>query len=190
MGYVETKKDGPICKVLARLTPQTSVNNTPYHVSVSINEESKSILGATCNCQAPSGKISIQNPFWVYFHFMTYLGNCKHQTALIFWLLRRSEEPSPTEVACYWKKSVLSTIKNLKAKTVDELSGRNTDIERAEDSLLKMFIDRGKDTNKTAFVIRYSEHRKEKTLYIDHLMLAFMDSRRKFTHTNFINFCS
>lgn len=36
-----------------------------------------------------------------------FSGGCKHQMAFIMWLHRRSEEPSPTEVSSYWKKSIL-----------------------------------------------------------------------------------
>lgn len=81
--------------------------------------------------------------------FYLQIANCKHQTALIFWLLRRSEEPAPTEIACYWKKSILSTIKNLKSKTVDELSNHSTVLAGANDTLLKEFIELGKIQTKT-----------------------------------------
>lgn len=37
-------------------------------------------------------------------------GGCKHALALLMWTHRRSEDPTPTEVACYWKKSRLSGI--------------------------------------------------------------------------------
>ncbi|GBP90822.1 hypothetical protein EVAR_66005_1 [Eumeta japonica] len=30
-------------------------------------------------------------------------GGCKHALALVMWTHRRSEDPTPTEVACYWK---------------------------------------------------------------------------------------
>ncbi|VVC86940.1 unnamed protein product [Leptidea sinapis] len=38
------------------------------------------------------------------------IGGCKHALALLMWTHRRSEDPTPTEVACYWKKSRLSGI--------------------------------------------------------------------------------
>ncbi|CAG9829689.1 unnamed protein product [Diabrotica balteata] len=38
------------------------------------------------------------------------LGGCKHSIALLMRLHRRSEEASPTEVACYWAKSKLSKV--------------------------------------------------------------------------------
>lgn len=104
------------------------------------------------------------------------LGQCKHQTAMIFWLLRRSEEPSPTEICCYWKKSLLSTIKNVKTKTVDELSGCNTNIDNPSKELLQAFVEMGKTSNKNAGVIRYNVTNRD-TLYMDHLMILFKDTK-------------
>lgn len=37
---------------------------------------------------------------------------CKHAVAFAMWLHRRTEEPSPTSTTCYWKRSVLSTVKD------------------------------------------------------------------------------
>lgn len=37
-------------------------------------------------------------------------GGCKHALELLMWTHRRSEDPTPTEVDCYWKKSRLSSI--------------------------------------------------------------------------------
>lgn len=50
-----------------------------------------------------------------------FLGGCKHAVAFLMWLHRRSEEPSPTETECYWKKSKLSGVgTNLKFMTVED----------------------------------------------------------------------
>lgn len=38
------------------------------------------------------------------------IGGCKHAIAFLMWIHRRSEEPSPTDVQCYWKKSVLAKV--------------------------------------------------------------------------------
>ena len=86
----------------------------------------------------------------------------------------------------------MSTVKQLKAKTVDELCGRPTDFDSCDDSLLKAFIERGKDTNPTAFVIRYSECRKTKQLYMDHLMIWFLETYTESTLTcdKFLEYCS
>ncbi|KAF5283120.1 hypothetical protein FQR65_LT14049 [Abscondita terminalis] len=35
---------------------------------------------------------------------------CKHAVAFLMWLHRRSEEPSCTQVSCYWQKSKLSQV--------------------------------------------------------------------------------
>lgn len=118
--------------------------------------------------------------------------NCKHKTALIFWLLRRAEEPSPTDVACYWKKATLSTIKNIKSKTVDELSNRNTNLNGSNNCLLKEFIEIGKTSNCDAGVIRYSEYGIKPTLYMDHLIICFIEKYGnvdKLTCHNFLSFC-
>ncbi|KAJ8896602.1 hypothetical protein PR048_001946, partial [Dryococelus australis] len=37
-------------------------------------------------------------------------GGCKHGVGFLMLVHRRSEEPSPTSVECYWKKSVLSSV--------------------------------------------------------------------------------
>lgn len=38
------------------------------------------------------------------------LGGVKHQLAFLGWVHRRSEEPTPTEVECYWRKGKLSRV--------------------------------------------------------------------------------
>ncbi|XP_011859043.1 PREDICTED: uncharacterized protein LOC105556559 [Vollenhovia emeryi] len=35
---------------------------------------------------------------------------CKHALVVLMWVHRRSEDPAPTEIACYWKKSRLSGV--------------------------------------------------------------------------------
>ncbi|KAJ6642920.1 hypothetical protein Bhyg_07876, partial [Pseudolycoriella hygida] len=172
IGYVRIKRSKVNCIVDARITPETSVNNTPYFVSVTVDEVNKDVTSASCNCQAS-------------------MINCKHQTALIFWLLRRSEEPSPTEIACYWKKSILSTVKNVKTKTVDELSKHSTVLAGASNTLLEEFIELGKETNASAGVIRYSQYGARETGYMDHFMLSFVERFAKEpTCSDFLTYCS
>ncbi|GBP91896.1 hypothetical protein EVAR_89847_1 [Eumeta japonica] len=52
-------------------------------------------------------------------------GGCKHAIALLMWVHRRSEEPSCTEVQCYWQKSKLSrvgtTLKFISAKDLSKV---------------------------------------------------------------------
>lgn len=87
----------------------------------------------------------------------------------------------------------MSTVKNIKSKTVDELSNRNTDLPVADDKVLKEFIELGKESNKDAGVIRYSEHGEnmKHTLYMDHLIISFAEKYGKEpTCDQFLEFCS
>lgn len=55
IGYVKIKRIESVCTVHAKITPQTSVNNSPYDVSVDVDEKMKIISNATCTCQASAG---------------------------------------------------------------------------------------------------------------------------------------
>lgn len=41
---------------------------------------------------------------------MSLLGGCKHAVAFLFWLHRRSSEPSVTEAQYYWTATKLSKV--------------------------------------------------------------------------------
>ncbi|KAL1446238.1 hypothetical protein WDU94_003678 [Cyamophila willieti] len=93
IGYVQLKRDGSLCTIKAKITPEHRLGEKAYNVVCVINEEKdkEEILQADCeSCPASQG-------------------GCKHRVAFVMWLHRRFEEPSPTEVTSYWKKSVLSS---------------------------------------------------------------------------------
>lgn len=46
----------------------------------------------------------------LHIFLLIFLDHCKHAVAFLFWLHRRSEEPSVTATTCYWKKSALSKV--------------------------------------------------------------------------------
>lgn len=75
--------------------------------------------------------------------------------ALLSWLHRRIEEPSSTPVACYWKKSVLSTVgsskKFVKAKDLGKLTERVAD--DSDNSFLQIFVNRSLELAKTDTVL-------------------------------------
>lgn len=51
-----------------------------------------------------------------------FLGGCKHATAFLAWLHRRSHDRPSTSVDCYWKKSKLSSVgTSLKFKKIKDL---------------------------------------------------------------------
>lgn len=119
IGYVQVKRERDIITVLAAVSPQQNVTSPSYLTEVVFDIKKNSILSASCDesgCEAASG-------------------GCKHGIALISWLHRRTEEPAPTEVACYWKKSELSrvgsTIKYIEANKIVPFQKK-----RAQDSSL------------------------------------------------------
>lgn len=74
------KKEWPICTVVMEVTPEHNIRKGGYSVEVMVDEDKEEIKDATCKgFKAGEG------------------GGCKHVVAGIFWLHRRSEEPSPTE---------------------------------------------------------------------------------------------
>ncbi|XP_046397613.1 uncharacterized protein LOC124164364 [Ischnura elegans] len=81
-----------MCIVKGRICPEHRVRNTAYAVEILINEEEEKITSASCkDCIASQG-------------------GCKHALAFLMWLHRRSEDPAPTDVQCFWKKPRLSTV--------------------------------------------------------------------------------
>lgn len=102
MGYVSVKITEQAVTVKGKVTPEHKTTQTPYEVSVDVNNVSKSITNAACTgCKAQNG-------------------GCKHTIAFVFWLLRRSEEEAVTDVKCYWKRATLSGLKGTGPFTVSE----------------------------------------------------------------------
>ena len=94
ISYVQVKKDKNTFCAQAYVTPEHRVHNTPYKVIVDINLNTSEVISSKCfGCAASNG-------------------GCKHSMTFLYWLHRRSAEPSPTQVECYWKKSVLSQVTN------------------------------------------------------------------------------
>ncbi|KAJ8912726.1 hypothetical protein NQ315_012280 [Exocentrus adspersus] len=78
--------------VKGKITPEHKVRASQYNVTIKVDESESIIVSLECHdCVASCG-------------------GCKHSIAFLYWLLRRSEEPSPTSVECYWKKPLLSKV--------------------------------------------------------------------------------
>lgn len=75
IGYVKVNRSSLNCIVEARVTPETSVNNTPYVVSVTIDEITKDITASFCNCQASMGKqtVKVCHCLFLYIFFFSKL---------------------------------------------------------------------------------------------------------------------
>ncbi|KAJ8676813.1 hypothetical protein QAD02_012600 [Eretmocerus hayati] len=92
VGHVCLKRDNKLCTVKARMSPEHRTEQTPYSVTVIVDEDLKKIVEISCDgCAAGPG-------------------GCKHVFAFLMWFNRRSEEPARTEIECYWKESVLSGV--------------------------------------------------------------------------------
>lgn len=66
---------------------------------------------------------------------MLFVGGCKHALAFLMWVHRRSEDPAPTEVTCYWKKSKLSGVgTSLKCMQVKDLSANKAPVNLPDNS--------------------------------------------------------
>ena len=95
IGYVSVRAVGSVVTVKGKATPEHKVHQSPYDVYAMVDTADKVIIDAAClGCKAQKG-------------------GCKHAIAFVFWLLRRSEEDSVTDIKCYWKKAKLSNIRNL-----------------------------------------------------------------------------
>lgn len=92
VGYVQIKRDLNVCTVKCRVCPEHKVRSKPYAVTVIVDEKNGAVISSKCHDCAASA------------------GGCKHAVAFLMWLHRRSEEPSCTQVECYWKKSTLSKV--------------------------------------------------------------------------------
>ncbi|GBP91591.1 hypothetical protein EVAR_54560_1 [Eumeta japonica] len=88
VGYVQLKRESNICTVKCRVCPEHKVRSKPYTVTIIVDEKNSVIISSQCHDCAASA------------------GGCKHAVAFLMWLHRRSEEPSCTQVQCYWKKLV------------------------------------------------------------------------------------
>ncbi|XP_046404834.1 uncharacterized protein LOC124170180 [Ischnura elegans] len=91
IGYAQIRRDNYICSMKARICPEHKINESGYRVILDVDEKADIIINVNCE-DCPAAK-----------------GGCKHALAFLMWVHRRSEEPSPTDIACYWKKPALAS---------------------------------------------------------------------------------
>jgi hypothetical protein len=102
--YVQLKREGHINTVLSCVSPEHKVTSNGYKVEIVVDSSKGEIT--SCKC----------------YGCIVALGRCKHQLALLGWMHRRFEDQTPTEKACYWKKSKLSNVgKTIKFILVKDL---------------------------------------------------------------------
>ncbi|GBP06718.1 hypothetical protein EVAR_92661_1 [Eumeta japonica] len=126
ISYVQLKRDAHLCTVKCKMCPEHKVHAKLYGCTLIIDEEDDVIVSVVCeDCVASRG-------------------GCKHAIAFLFWVHRRSEEPSCTSTECYWKKSKLSRVgSTLKSITTKQLS-KSSPLLPANNIVLTKFIEEGR----------------------------------------------
>ncbi|CAH0717717.1 unnamed protein product, partial [Brenthis ino] len=105
IGYVQLRRDSDLCTIKCRVCPEHKVRSKSYSATMIVDEKGGKIVSVECHDCAAS------------------TGGCKHSVAFLMWVHRRSEEPSSTDIQCYWKKSKLSQVgTNIKCITTKDLS--------------------------------------------------------------------
>lgn len=108
IGYVQLKREGHITTVISCVAPEHKVTSNGYKVEIVVDSSKGEIT--SCKC----------------YGCIAALGGCKHQLALLGWMHRRFEDKTPTEKACYWKKSKLSNVgKTIKFILVKDLGSKS-----------------------------------------------------------------
>lgn len=181
VGYVEVKREqddgnARMCIVRARVTPEHRVSSKAYTVTVTVNEDSNVLASAEClDCAASSG-------------------GCKHTVALIAWLSRRTEDPSPTEVRCYWKKAKLSCVgASLKFLPVKDLgkSVAKPSIEKSGNFLSEVvdYVNEN-NINLDSNLIKYQRTLNiTEQLGVDQMLSEFISCNAETGVDNFLVYC-
>ncbi|XP_008213224.1 uncharacterized protein LOC103317369 [Nasonia vitripennis] len=178
IGYVCLRRERQNCIVKAAVCPEHKVRDKPYIVSITINEEEEQVLNLTCyDCPAANG-------------------GCKHAVAILMWLHRRSSEPSPTEVKCYSRKSVLSAaVTSVKYKTAQEINGYETPLDESKldnSNFLSKIVKHAEEKQLDSQLSRHCFKLKERevlALSLHQLLIDFM-STGKSSADDFIAFAS
>lgn len=174
MGYVQVKREGDICTVKARITPEHSVRKKAYHVTLTCNEIEEKILNVQCeDCAAQQG-------------------GCKHAVAFLAWLHRRSEDPPSTSIDCYWKKSRLSSVgTSLKFIKCKDLGKQNLpELQQNDGNFLTSVVDVSREVgrNNSQLTKYYKEFASVEKLSINYL-LNTIPSVPAPTAAIFLEFC-
>ncbi|XP_047543251.1 uncharacterized protein LOC125075585 [Vanessa atalanta] len=126
ISYVQLKREENVCTVKCKICPEHKVHAKLYAVTLIVDEDNEKVISVQCHdCVAGQG-------------------GCKHAIALLMWVHRRSEEPSCTEVQCYWLKSKLSRVgTTLKYISAKELA-KGSPIVPSNQKVLERFLEESK----------------------------------------------
>ncbi|RVE53270.1 hypothetical protein evm_002103 [Chilo suppressalis] len=173
IGYVQVKRDGDVCTIKCRITPEHRVRTKPYHCSLQCNEKDQEVLSVTCEDCAASR------------------GGCKHTIAFLMWLHRRSEEPSTTATKCYWKKSKLSSIgTTLKFIKATDFGTTCHEFRQNEKVIFDKIASKLRDLDIQCSLSHYVCEKKDvEKISIHYLIYLFKKSFMNHDVKTFITFC-
>ena len=129
ISYVQVQNNRNICTVKCKICPEHKVRAKLYSVTLTVDKDEEKVISVQCHdCVAAQG-------------------GCKHAMALLMWVHRRSEEPSCTEVQCYWKKSKLSRVgTSIKYITSKDLA-KGSSIMPSNATVLNIFLEESQKKN-------------------------------------------
>lgn len=171
------KREGDTCIVQGRICPEHKVRAKPYTVKCVVNEKDRLVEKVDCmDCAASAG-------------------GCKHSIAFLMWLHRRSEEPAPTSVSCYWKKAVLAQVgTNIKFIKAESIGKPLKKPEIRIPSTAGFLEETVAMTRKHNYFSPLLNHNTlpigAKSLSIHNLMSKFIAEADDHSPDNFITFCS
>lgn len=99
VGYVEVKREGPLCTVQCRICPEHRVRAKNYLVCLTLNEVEEDIVNVECkDCAAAAGRQFIMVKFIKIKYDLSPTGGCKHALAFLMWLRRRNRRTCTKDV--------------------------------------------------------------------------------------------
>lgn len=124
---MQLHRESGLCTLKCRICPEHKVRASSYNGTMVVDENKGEIVSCQClDCAASAG-------------------GCKHAVAFLMWTHRRSEEPSCTEVECYWKKPTLSRVgTTMKYVTVEQLCKKKFPHHNTSTELLTEFLQEAK----------------------------------------------
>lgn len=122
------------------------------------------------------------------------LGGCKHVVAFIMWVHRRSEEPAPTDVQCYWKKSKLAGVgTSFKYTTIKDFgSVRINQSSNNVNNFLEQFLEKGREAKAPCQVLKHlnEDNTNLNQLGLHEIICDFLQAKHVPNFDNFVQFAA
>lgn len=115
-------------------------------------------------------------------------GGCKHAVAFLMWVHRRSEEPSPTDKVCYWKRSVLAGASSTKKFITTEDFGAKPST-FSNDSFLNQYIVEAKKRKIENSTMRYHISQNYDCVSLHRMKIDFMSTNNINDAYIFLDYC-